>query len=97
MALLHLKFYAWVDVATGEFLDPDRNDAAWRDDPRLHGVSIGRHNTTSCQFANSPWNAVEDNVGCDAGDDTVGDTDRYKVNARKNEGENYSLTCMTKE
>jgi hypothetical protein len=47
MALLHLKFYAWVDVATGEFLDPDRNDTAWGNDPRLLGVRIGRDDTAS--------------------------------------------------
>lgn len=47
MALLHLKFYAWVDVATGEFLDPNRNETAWGNDPRLLGVNTGRDDTAS--------------------------------------------------
>ena len=33
MTLLHLMFEAWVDIAASEFLHPDRDDTARRNNP----------------------------------------------------------------
>ena len=60
--ILHFIFDARVDIAAGEFLDPDRDDTARWNNPRLLSVEIGGDNTVSCQFPNSQRNPVDENV-----------------------------------
>jgi hypothetical protein len=79
MSLFHFKFNAWVDVAASQFLDPDRNDTARWNDPRLLGIKIGRNYAVPCQFPDSQWDAVEENVRSDTSDDTISNAERDKV------------------
>jgi hypothetical protein len=78
--MLHLVFNARVDIAAGEFLDPDRNDTARWNNPRLLSVEISGDNTVSCQFPDSQRDPVEENVRCDTSNDTICDARRQSQN-----------------
>lgn len=57
-------------------LHPDGHDAAWRDDPWLGGTVVRGENAVVGGFADEPWEAIEEDIGDDAGDDTVCDAKR---------------------
>ena len=56
---------------------PGRDDAAWRDDPRLGQVIVRRQDTAASDLADDPGDAVDNDVRADAGDDPVCDAARW--------------------
>jgi len=89
--ILHLIFDPRVDIAAGEFLDPDRDDTARWNNPRLLSVEIGRDNTVSCQFPDCQWDPVEENVRCNTSNDTISDAGTKSIPIIYKTGKNLLL------
>jgi hypothetical protein len=64
-------------VSTRKFAHPEREETVLGDRPRLALIFVsGRRDSATGEFANRPWESVEQDVGEDAGDQSVGDTTR---------------------
>lgn len=76
VVLLHL--YVRVDITTCELLEPDWYKSTWRNHPWLGGFDAWRCDTASREFTDEPWDAVEEDVRSNAGDDTIGNANKEK-------------------